>query len=73
VLSTSPPASFTPIDAYHATLPNASYSCPLSLATAAIINQFHVTGQGIEGRWHANDGGNCTESGHFSAVDLSLR
>jgi hypothetical protein len=54
-------------------MPNASYSCPLSLATAAIINQFHVTGQGIEGRWHANDGGNCTESGHFSAVDLSLR
>ena len=54
-------------------MPNASYSCPLSLATAAIINSFHVTGQGIEGRWHANDGGNCTESAHFSAVDLSLR
>jgi len=53
-------------------MPNASYSCPLSPATAAIINNFRVTGQGIEGRWHANDGGGCTESVHFSAVDLSL-
>ena len=52
---------------------NASYSCPLSHATAAVINQFHPSGQGIEGRWRADDGGGCAESGHFSAVDLSLR
>ena len=51
---------------------NASYSCPLSPATSAIINSFHVVGQGIEGRWHADDGGGCVESVHFSAVDLSL-
>lgn len=52
---------------------NASYSCPLSPATHAIINNFRVTGQGIEGRWHADDGGGCTESVHFSAVDSSLQ
>jgi len=54
-------------------MPNASYSCPLSHATHAIINHFRVSGQGIEGRWHADDGGGCTESVHFSAVDLSLK
>ena len=54
-------------------MPNASYSCPLSPATQAIVNNFRVSGQGIEGRWHADDGGGCTESVHFSAVDLSLK
>ena len=53
-------------------MPNASYSCPLSHATQAIVNNFRVIGQGIEGRWHADDGGGCTESVHFAAVDLSL-
>jgi hypothetical protein len=55
------------------TMPNGSYSCPLSPATHLIINNFRVSGQGIEGRWHGDDGGGCTESVHFSAVDLSLR
>jgi hypothetical protein len=54
-------------------MPNANYSCPVSPATQAIINNFRVSGQGIEGRWHADDGGGCTESVHFSAVDLSLK
>jgi hypothetical protein len=54
-------------------MPVASYSCPLSSANQAIINNFRVSGQGIEGRWHADDGGGCTESVHFSAVDLSLK
>ena len=52
-------------------MPSATYSCPLSHATQAIINNFRVSGQGIEGRWHADDGGGCTEAVHFSAVDLS--
>jgi hypothetical protein len=55
------------------TMPVGSYSCPLSTATQVIVNNFRVSGQGIEGRWHGNDGGGCTESVHFSAVDLSLK
>ena len=55
------------------TMPVGSYSCPLSTATQLIINNFRVSGQGIEGRWHGDDGGGCTESVHFSAVDLSLK
>jgi len=54
-------------------MPNASYSCPLNQATQAIINTFRVTGQGIEGRWHADNGGGCIQSVHFSAVDSSLK
>ena len=54
-------------------MPVGSYSCPLSTATQVIINNFRVSGQGIEGRWHGDDGGGCTESVHFSAVDLSLK
>lgn len=47
---------------------NASYQCPISPAAQATIDAFHPTGQGIEGRWTADDGGGCTESIHFASV-----
>jgi hypothetical protein len=52
-------------------MPNASYSCPASPATSNTVNALHPTGEGIEGKWKADDGGGCTESIHFSAVLLN--
>ena len=50
---------------------NASYQCPLSPAVQAKIDNFHPTDHAIEGRWTADDGGGCSESIHFSAVNLN--
>jgi hypothetical protein len=50
---------------------NASYQCPLSTAVQAKIDNFHPTDHAIEGRWIADDGGSCSESIHFSAVNLN--
>ena len=50
---------------------NASYQCPISSAVQAQINNLHPTDHAIEGRWIADDGGGCSESIHFSAVNLN--
>jgi hypothetical protein len=49
---------------------NASYQCPLSPAVQAQINNFRPIDHGIEGHWIADEGGGCTESIHFSGVNL---
>jgi hypothetical protein len=50
---------------------NATYQCPISSATQANLKNLDQTNQGIEGHWVADDGGSCTESIHFDAVNLS--
>lgn len=50
---------------------NAAYQCPISGATQANMKNLGQTNQGIEGHWVAADGGGCTESIHFDAVNLS--